>query len=89
MSKVPLHNTDNQARNQGGVGGASPALEKCVGHSSKSLGPSQKTLRPTWCPKLVTGLLITNMSTVIHQILVKNSTKPMGFCFVDHWLLVQ
>jgi len=21
------------------------------------LGPSQKTLRPTWCPKLVTGLL--------------------------------
>ena len=47
MSKVPLHNTDNQARNQGGVGGASPALEKCVGHSSKSLGPSQKTLRPT------------------------------------------
>jgi len=24
--------------------------------SSKHLGPSQKTLRPSWCPKLVTGL---------------------------------
>jgi len=30
-------------------------MEKCV--SLKNLVPSQKTLRPTWCPKLVTGLL--------------------------------
>jgi len=30
--------------------------EKCVEHSLKNLGPSQKTLRPTWCPKLVIGL---------------------------------
>jgi len=30
---------------------------KTIGHSSKKLGPSQKTLRPSWCPKLVTGLL--------------------------------
>jgi len=29
---------------------------KTIGHSLKNLGPSQKTLRPTWCPKLVTGL---------------------------------
>jgi len=29
---------------------------KCVGHSLKNLGLSQKTLRPPWCPKLVTGL---------------------------------
>jgi len=29
---------------------------KTIGHSSKNLGPSQKTLRPSWCPKLVTGL---------------------------------
>jgi len=28
-----------------------------IGHSSKNLGPSQKTLRPCWCLKLVTGLL--------------------------------
>jgi len=28
---------------------------KCVGQSLKNLGPSQKTLRPTWGPKLVTG----------------------------------
>jgi len=29
---------------------------KTIGHSSKNLSPSQKTLRPTWCPKLVTEL---------------------------------
>jgi len=29
---------------------------KTIRHSLKNLGPSQKTLRPTWCPKLVTGL---------------------------------
>ena len=27
-----------------------------IGHSSKYLDHSQKTLRPPWCPKLVTGL---------------------------------
>jgi len=31
-------------------------LEKCVAHSLKKLGLSQKTLRHPWCPKLVTGL---------------------------------
>jgi len=35
----------------------SPTLEKSVGHCLKHLGPSQKTLRHTWCPKLVTVLL--------------------------------
>jgi len=49
-----------QARNQGGE--IRPRkffapLEKCVRHCSKNLGPSQKTLRPSWCPKLVTGLI--------------------------------
>jgi len=50
-------------RNQGGAEGRNPLenfshlLEKCVGHSSKNLGPSQKILRPSCCPKLVTGLL--------------------------------
>jgi len=29
---------------------------KTIGHSLKKLGPTQKILRPTWCPKLVTGL---------------------------------
>jgi len=28
-----------------------------IGYSSKYLSPSQKTLRPSWCPKLVTGLM--------------------------------
>ena len=32
-----------------------PPLEKYIGHSSKKLGPSLKTLLPPWCPKLVTG----------------------------------
>jgi len=31
-------------------------LEKCVG-KFKNLGPSQKSLRPTLRPKLVTGLV--------------------------------
>jgi len=31
---------------------------KSIGHNSKNLGPSQKTLRPSWCPKLVTGLVL-------------------------------
>ena len=48
----------------------SPDLDKCVGHSLKlldightighsfkNLGPSQKTLRPSRCSKLVTGLV--------------------------------
>jgi len=31
-------------------------LFKTIGHYFKNLGPSQKTLRSAWCPKLVTGL---------------------------------
>ena len=47
---------------KGSAGGRSPTKffvppGKCVGHSVKNLGPSQKTLCPTWCPKLVTGLV--------------------------------
>jgi len=55
----------HQARNHGGAGGEAPVekflpnLEKCVGHSSKNLGPSRKTLRPSWCSKLVAGLALT------------------------------
>ena len=32
---------------------------KNIGHISKNFGPSRKTLRPSWCPKLVTGLTIS------------------------------
>jgi len=28
-----------------------------IGHSSRNMGPSQKILRPSWCSKLVTGLV--------------------------------
>ena len=34
---------------------------KNIGHSSKNLGPSQKTFRPSWCPKLVAGLVTGTM----------------------------
>jgi len=46
-----------QARNQGDEDTSNffAPLEKCVGHSLKNLGPTQKTLPPTWCPKLVVG----------------------------------
>jgi len=33
---------------------------KTIGHSLKNLGPPQKTLRPPFCPKLVTGLILTS-----------------------------
>jgi len=56
--------SDKQACNKGDAEGDNPPkivfapLEKCVGHSLKNVGPSQKTLHPTWCPKLVAGLVI-------------------------------
>jgi len=50
----------NQARNQGGeapprkffalAGKFCWIYFETIGHSSKILGPSQKTLRPSWCP---------------------------------------
>ena len=39
-------------------GGRIAALEKCVEYSLNILEPSPKPLRPTWCPKLVTGLVL-------------------------------
>jgi len=43
-----------------------------IGHSSKNLGPSQKTLRPSWGPKVVTGLIVTtyfmNQTSTIHSV---------------------
>jgi len=29
----------------------------------KNLGPFQKTIRPLWCPKLVTGLILIKVQT--------------------------
>jgi len=34
---------------------------KTIGHSLKNLGPSQTTLHPSWCPKLVAGLVAGHM----------------------------
>jgi len=62
-----MGHTPFQARNQGGARNPprkcfAPPGEmfwtsfKTIGHSSKILGPSQKSLRPSCCPKLVTGL---------------------------------
>ena len=65
-----------QARNQGVAGGLRPprkffapsgkicwAYFKTIEHSLKNLSPSQKTLRPPYCPKLVTGLSPSNLVT--------------------------
>jgi len=52
----------------------SPPLEKCVGHSLKKMGPSQKTLRPTWCPKL--GLDVS---------LLKNRSKTPSSAGPNQW----
>jgi len=64
-------NSYKQACNGGGKPpreNFSPPLEKCVGHNlkildivQKNLAP-QKTLRPSWCPKLATGLVISSFT---------------------------
>jgi len=53
-----------------------PLLEKCVGDSlkildivKKNLGPSQKIIRPAWCPKLVTGLGVAPFCFVFSTII--------------------
>jgi len=43
---------------------------KTIGHSLKNLSPFQKTLRPPWCPKLVTGL---NSYTRSHVVTWRNA----------------
>jgi len=68
----------------------SPPLEKCVGHSLKNLGPSQKTLFPTWYPKLVTGLLcpdgprVSFIRPCLHAWLYtfRSQTSTWSMCFV-------
>jgi len=53
-----------QARNQGDAGGLRLHGKmfwtwfKTIGHSLKNLGPSKKTFRLPWCPKLVMGLCV-------------------------------
>jgi len=58
---VGKHQLLQQSRNQWApsLQSFSNPLEKCVRHCLKNLGRSQKTLRPAWCPKLITGLSIT------------------------------
>ena len=60
----------------------SPHLEKCLGHSFKILGPSQKTLRPPWCPKLVTGLIFIQdkVNLPSEWIIAKSICKTWSFC---------
>jgi len=47
-------------------------LEKCAVQSlklldtvQKNVGPSKKTLRPSWCPKLVTGLTAGRANSLV------------------------
>jgi len=53
---------------------------KSIGHSSKNLGPSQKTLCHPWCPKLVTGL---NGHSLNIWIPLRKLLAPPG---VPNWL---
>jgi len=59
----------------------SPPLEICVGYSLKLLDivqkiwATQKTVRPSWCPKLVTGLMRS-----ANFLLVCSSLKCSVFC---------
>jgi len=58
-----------QARKQGNAGGKMRwTYFKTVGHGSKRFGPSQETLRPTWCPKLVTDLRLSYTKFKIIQL---------------------
>ena len=84
--------TINQARNQGG---RSPLITffappgkmcwtslKTIGHSSKNLDPSQKTLRPSWCPKLVTGLPSMLIQSIVSVRVAKSlEIFSRTFCF--------
>jgi len=52
---------------------------KIIGHSLTILGPSQKTLRLYWCPKLVTGLL--DSMIVAFYVLILGQWS-MVYCFI-------
>jgi len=54
-------------------------LEKCVGRNLKNLGPSQKTLRHPWCPKLVTGLLITQKEVTTEMLNSQTIWKTVDY----------
>jgi len=56
------------------AGEAKPPIEKNIGHSSKNLGLSRKTLRPYWCPKLVTGLSSAHTDEIILNFCPKKKT---------------
>jgi len=51
---------------------------KTIGHNLKNLGPSTKTLRHPWCPKLVTGLFG-------HSLKIRAWAKPSdGLAFLTN-----
>jgi len=64
-----------QARNQGSNFPPPPGKMcwtsfKTIGHSSKNVGPSQNTLRPSWCPKLVTGLVLSTKLYLLWRVFI-------------------
>jgi len=50
------------------------AQVKTIRHSLKKLGPSQKTLRHSWCPTLVTGLMYTK-EWIIYKVWMKTYSQ--------------
>jgi len=88
--------TCQQARNQGGRRAAKPplknfslSLEKSLGHSLKILDMVQKILaplgklRPSWCPKLVTCLLVSFFTTAADLLQVNIAFVLNIFSFCD------
>jgi len=77
---------DLQGQNRGGqipLKDCSPPPWKNVLAIVKKLGLSQKTLRPTWCPKLVTGLLTSWRKLHIAQSVINYCQKDL-FSFLCH-----
>ena len=77
-----------QARNQGGestLDKFSPPQEKCAGrilkllHSLKNFSLIEKTLRPPWCPKLVTGVEVQQTFSFPFSLL-RQYQMPECFC---------
>ena len=92
------YTTSHQARNQGGeapLENFSPSLEKCVGHSSKNLGPSRKTLSPrgaaSWLPiccsqALTCIIVVPEFCSDAHCLVIVASAK---FYFIKHDVITR
>jgi len=56
---------------------------KTIGRSLKNLGPSQKTIRPTWCPKLVTGLVCRKILFLVVFVQIEKTYLSLPFVLLE------